>query len=89
MSNPLTWNPDVVARRLGDASVLVDLRTNRIFELNLTAARLWELADGRRTVDEIIDILTAEFEASGVDVRAEVRQLIDALRTAGLTSANP
>jgi hypothetical protein len=88
MAAPLSLNPHVVARRLGDASVLVDLRTNRIFELNSTGARVWELADGSRTVDEIIEILTAEFETSGAAVRDDVMRLIDSLRQAGLTSAD-
>ena len=36
-------NPDVVSRRLGDDTVLVHLKTNRIFALNPTGARFWEL----------------------------------------------
>jgi hypothetical protein len=34
---------DVVSRRLEDEVVLVHLRTNRIYKLNETGARLWEL----------------------------------------------
>jgi Coenzyme PQQ synthesis protein D (PqqD) len=38
-------SPDVVSRRLESEIVLVHLRTNRIYELNRTAARLWELLE--------------------------------------------
>lgn len=36
-------NPDVVAQRVQDEVVLVNLRTNEIYTLNRTAARAWEL----------------------------------------------
>lgn len=34
-------NPDVVAQRVQDEVVLVNLRTNEIYTLNRTAARAW------------------------------------------------
>jgi hypothetical protein len=36
-------HPDVVAQRLGEEVALVNLQTNRIFELNRTGACLWDL----------------------------------------------
>ena len=42
---------DVVARRMGRTGVLVDLRSSRIFELNNTAARVWELLGSSQTPD--------------------------------------
>jgi hypothetical protein len=40
-------HPNVVSRRVHDEVVLVHLDTNRIYSLNATAARFWELiADG-------------------------------------------
>ena len=37
--------PNVVGRRLDDRFVVVNLRTNRIYELNRTASVLWELLE--------------------------------------------
>ncbi len=42
-SRPWRCSPDVTARRLGENIVLVHLGTDRIYELNPTAARIWEL----------------------------------------------
>ncbi len=39
-------HPNVVARRLDDATVLVHLDTSRIFTLNPTGGRIWELLTG-------------------------------------------
>src|SRR5215510_5014894 len=47
-------NPDVIAKRLDDAAVLVHLGTNRIFELNGTGMRVWELLGQGLGVDGIV-----------------------------------
>ena len=69
---------------MGDSIVLVHLPTNRIFELNETGARIWELI--RDGVDEthLTDRLTEEFEIDEARAGAEVADLIDRLRREGL-----
>jgi hypothetical protein len=52
---------DVVARRMGRTGVLVDLRTSRIFELNNTAARVWELLGASLTPNQIVTSLSREY----------------------------
>jgi Coenzyme PQQ synthesis protein D (PqqD) len=39
----LPSNPEVIAKRLKQASVLVDIPKSGIFELNETGTRIWEL----------------------------------------------
>src|SRR5215218_5594748 len=68
----LAWQPapQVVSRRLGDEVVLVDLRSNRIFSLNRTGARVWELLATGHDWQAIRRVLLGEF-----DVQAEVLEL--------------
>ena len=49
----LRHSEHVVSSRLGDAGVLVHLRTNQIFELNATGVRIWELIGEGSSVEEI------------------------------------
>jgi hypothetical protein len=70
---------DVVSRRLDDQTVLVNLRTNRIFELNRTGARFWEMLEEGGSEPEIVTRLVAEFDASEDQITSEVRSLIDSL----------
>lgn len=90
MRTPKAIRPhaDVVARRMGDAVVLVHLGTNRIYELNATGARIWELLAEGRSVEEMEEILTTEFEAGGVDVGAEIDRLIDLVRAEKLADVD-
>jgi hypothetical protein len=67
---------DVVGQRLGDEVVLVSLQTNRIFELNRTGARFWELLQSESDRGRIEQRLLEEFEVSEEDLSAEVDQLI-------------
>jgi predicted transcriptional regulator len=47
--------------------------------LNLTATRIWQLADGSRSVDEITTILTQEFEVDFQQAYQSVIRLLNEL----------
>jgi pyrroloquinoline quinone biosynthesis protein D len=50
--------------------------------LNPSAAHVLELCDGLRTVDEIVDVLSARYD--GADLGADVRELVDGMAERGL-----
>jgi Coenzyme PQQ synthesis protein D (PqqD) len=70
---------DVVGQRLGDETVLVNLQTNRIFELSRTAGRFWELLQEENDRDRIQQRLVEEFQVSEDEVSGEVDRLISHL----------
>jgi hypothetical protein len=76
--------PDVVSRRLDDRTVLVNLRTNRIFELNRTGARFWELLGEESSESQLVAGLLEEFDVPQEELEREVRALIDSLLEEGL-----
>jgi len=80
----LLVDPDVVARKLDDETVLVQMRTNRIFTLNATGTRIWELIESGCDEGSLVDRLRAEFDASEAKLREEVETLLDSLRAEGL-----
>jgi len=76
--------PDVVFRRLDDGGVLVDLGTNQIFELNLTAARTWELLAESCVGPALADRLAAEFDVDTNTAAEQVEALLHDLESEGL-----
>jgi pyrroloquinoline quinone biosynthesis protein D len=50
--------------------------------LNPSAAQVLELCDGLRTVDEIVDVLSARYD--GADLGSDVRELVDEMAERGL-----
>lgn len=80
---------DAVSNRLGDGGVVVNLRTNRIFELNATGMRAWELIGEGHTRVEIERRLEEEFDVEPARVRAELATLIADFAREGLVDADP
>ncbi len=77
-------SPDVVSRRLGDSAVLIRLSTNRIYELNATGARLWDLLQGSFEMDAVVESLSREFTGSEEAIRADAEALLQHLTREGL-----
>jgi pyrroloquinoline quinone biosynthesis protein D len=53
-----------------------------VVRLNPTAAEVLELCDGERSVDDIVDVLSARYD--GADLRDDVQELIGAMAQKGL-----
>jgi hypothetical protein len=80
-------HPQVVSSRLGDGGVLVHLGTNRIFELNATGFRIWELIGQGLDPVAIVDTLEGEFTVARARLRAELDSLVASLLGEGLLDA--
>jgi hypothetical protein len=80
-------SPDVIARRLDRAGVLVHLTTNRIFELNETGIRIWELLSEQKDVDQIVEQLVDEFEVDGQEAARELENFLLRFRDEGLVGS--
>ena len=83
----LRLNPNVIAKRLDQATVLVHISTNRIFELNETGTRVWELLGQGLDADRIVRHLVDEFDVDDARAADEVKNLLVRLRTEGLLTS--
>jgi len=81
-------NSDVIAKRLDQVSVLVHIPTNRIFELNETGSRVWEMIGEGLNTDQIIQRLADEFDVEEARVADEVNELLTRLRNESLLSSS-
>lgn len=79
--------PDVVARRLDRAGVLVHLPSNRIFELNETGMRIWELLSDGMTVAGMVDRLVQEFDVEPERAARDVRELLTRFHDEGFVGS--
>jgi len=80
----LSVDPNVIAERVGDSFVLVHLETNRIFELNATAARIFELLRAGHGRQEIEARLLDEFDVAPEVAVTAFDRLVETLRGGGL-----
>jgi hypothetical protein len=75
---------DIVFRRIADEVLLVPIRNNihnleSIHALNSVGARIWELIDGTRTVDQIKDLIVEEFEINPKKAGKDLEEFLASL----------
>jgi hypothetical protein len=67
---------DVTLQRVGNEAILYDRRNGRAHVINSSAARIWDLCDGRATVDEITGAFAAAYAMPVADVSADVAAIL-------------
>jgi hypothetical protein len=77
---------DVLAQTAGDTVILLTPDSGEYFTLNEVGGRIWELADGSRSVAEIAGVLVEEYTAPLEEIQADVLGVLGELATEGLVS---
>jgi pyrroloquinoline quinone biosynthesis protein D len=75
---------DVLAQAAGETVILLTPDSGEYFTLNEVGGMIWELADGTRTVAEIVAALAQEFDAPEEEIRADTEELLAELADAKL-----
>ena len=77
-------HPRTASRVFSGEAVIISPAENVIRMLNPTGSRIWELADGSRTVDEIVEILVAEYDVDAARAQQKALDLLSELDDKGL-----
>lgn len=77
-------HPRVAARVYSGEAVILSPSENMVRMLNPVGSRIWELVDGRRTVDEIATVLTTEFDVNYSQARQSTEDFVETLVAKGL-----
>lgn len=78
----LSRSPSIVTRKTGNEYVLVPVTDNiadmtSIYTLNETGAFIWEQINGNKSVEDIINALTAEYDIDNKNATTDVFSFID------------
>jgi hypothetical protein len=79
-------HPRTASRVFSGEAVVISPAENTVRMFNGVGSRVWELADGTRTVDEIVAVLTREYEVAPAEARASVLGFLDELEAKSLVS---
>jgi Coenzyme PQQ synthesis protein D (PqqD) len=82
-------NPHVLVQDLGPDLMVLHLGTNRFYELNRTAARLWELLVAGQDATQIQQQLLQEYEVSPARLASEVEAMLASLASQELIEPLP
>ena len=69
----------IVAQQAAGQWVLLDVSTGQYYGLDQVGGRIWQLCDGARSVRQIAEVLSDEFDAAGQSVENDVAGLVSEL----------
>jgi len=77
-------NGDFVYRKIENETILVPIKNNVgdmgcIYNLNEVGAFVWEHLDGEKTLDDLKNMVTAEFDVSAQDAETDLCEFINDL----------
>jgi len=74
---------------LEDAAVLLNIKTNRYFELNEIGKRIWELLGEQNSLLEVCRTLENEYEVEAAQLERDALELLNQLVENGLVEIVP
>ncbi len=84
LSDRITIPPQVMAREVGDETVILDLASGTYFGLDPVGARIWQLMSEGKTLSEICDTMLDEYEVSREELERDTVRLTEELVEQGL-----
>lgn len=82
-------NPRVASRRVGLEAVAISPDDSTLHTFNETAARVWDLSDGRTPLEEIARRLTLEFDIDETSAVEDVEIICQRLQKLNLIVLSP
>ena len=55
---------------------LIIVDGGQIFELNLLGAEIWKLCDGERSVDDIVEVLSGQYDVERTELESDVVEFL-------------
>ena len=82
-------NPKTAWRIIEGEAVILSMDSKVLRGLNPVGSRIWELIDGQRSLEEIIEVVIQEFDVAPADAAQDVRAFIQELLNRGLVTPVP
>ena len=84
LSEKVTIPAQVMARTVGDETVILDLASGTYFGLDPVGARIWELMGECKSLAEICETMLEEYEVEREQLETDVLRLTGELLERGL-----
>ncbi len=79
-------HPRTAARVFSGEAIIISPAEHMVRMLNPVGSRIWELADGTRTVEEIAEVLAAEYDVDAAHARQSTQGFVADLVAKALLS---
>jgi hypothetical protein len=87
-----TKSDDLMTRNIAGEALIVPIKgrvgdLSAIYTLNDVGARIWQMIDGRMSLNQIIEAISDEYDVTKEEAAADVAELLDSMKAAGLIHA--
>ena len=86
LTDKVTSPAEVMARKVGEETVILDLASGTYFGLAPVGACIWQLLTEGKTLAEVCSTMLAEYEVTQEDIERDVLRLAEELRAKQLIS---
>lgn len=76
--------PDLITADVDGESIVLNSVTGTFYQLNASAARIWQLVENPQTLAAMVAHLTERFDVTAEQCRVDVLELIESLQGRGL-----
>ena len=83
---PVVASRTQLSTALGDEVVILGLNDEVYYGLDGAGARMWNLLQTPRTIGELVELLSAEFEVTRERLESDLQALLDVLLEKGLVA---
>lgn len=86
LTDKLAIPPQVMARTVGDETVILDLACGTYYGLDPVGARIWQLLSDGQTLAQVRDVMLAEYDVSIEDLERDLNRLLHELSDKNLVN---
>ena len=86
LSDTVTIPAELMARSVGDETVLLDLASGTYYGLDPVGARVWQLMSEGKPLSTVCDLMLAEYDVARDALEADMLRLLGELQAKGLVS---
>lgn len=85
MNMIFSHSSDVVSREIDGALIIVPLTSgvgdmeDDLFSMNETGTEIWNMLDGKKTVQEVVEALTRQYRAESGEIEQDVAGIVTEL----------
>lgn len=84
LADPVSIPEGVMARQVGEETVILDLASGNYFGLNAVGSRLWLGLAAGKTPGEVCDLVMTEFDVKRPELEADMSAILRELMSQGL-----
>ena len=72
----ITRHPDMLSAEIGGEAVMMSIENGAYFGLNPIATRIWDLIEQPKTIAELIQTITDEYDVSAEQAADDVQEFV-------------